>query len=392
MLSCLLAAALLAAPTPGDGGPLDGGAPAVADGGAVEHVDWFALPLVTYNSDTGLAYGAATQIQGAGGADPYRFQVAAQFLRSTGGLSAHYLRYDVPRLLGTQIRMWSRIEFHREVYAPYYGPGNQSSASVAAHPGLFGAHPFTYDRTVPTARLGFGFPLAERVHLVAFMGYTHVGVHPYAGSLLALQRPSGFEGGDDLQASAGAYYDGRDLEAVPTRGSVVEVGARGASRYALSDSTYAGATARVLHFVPVHPRAVLAFRVEGDFLSHAAPFWLLQTFGATDTIEGVGGQYSARGIPQNRYIGRAKVVTSAELRLRLFERPLRGEDVSFGVVGFLDAGRVWQLEGDDGPLWTIHPGYGGGVRLWRRSLVLRMDLASSPDRPFSLYFVFGHFF
>jgi outer membrane protein assembly factor BamA len=391
MVSCLLAAALLVAPVAA-AGSLDGGAAEASDGGAREHIDWFALPLLTYNSDTGLAYGAATQVQGAGGADPYRFQIAAQVLRSTGGLSAHYLRYDVPRLLGTQIRLWTRVEYHREVFAPYYGAGNQSSSRLADHPGLSGDHPFTYDRTLPTGRVGFGFPLNDCIHLVTFLGYTHVGVKAYPGSLLAQLKPSGFEGGDDLQASVGAYYDGRDLEAVPTRGSLVEIGARGASKYALSDSTYAGVTARYLHFSSPHPRTVLAVRFEGDLLSHDAPFWALQSFGATDTIEGVGGQYSARGIPQNRYIGRAKVVSSVELRWRLFEKPLFGENANFGLVGFLDAGRVWELEGDDGPFWKIHPGYGGGVRLWRRSLVLRMDVASSPDRPLSLYFVFGHFF
>jgi hypothetical protein len=86
------------------------------------------------------------------------------------------------------------------------------------------------------------------------------------------------------------------------------------------------------------------------------------------------------------------VISTAERRLRLASPMLRGEPLSLGVVTFVDAGRVWQFDGTDGDWYKIHAGYGGGFRVWRRSFVLRVDVATSTDRLLNFYVLFGHFF
>src|SRR3954465_817097 len=90
-------------------------------------VDWLALPTVSYNSDDGLAGGAVLQAQWTGETKPYRASLGAQVLFTTRGIQSHYLRLDVPNLFGTGVRMWLDGEYHRELYAPYYGLGNFSS-------------------------------------------------------------------------------------------------------------------------------------------------------------------------------------------------------------------------------------------------------------------------
>lgn len=66
--------------------------------------------------------------------------------------------------------------------------------------------------------------------------------------------------------------------------------------------------------------------------------------------------------------------------------------VSFAVVAFSDTGRVWQLRGHDGGFFDFHPGAGGGLRIDHKETVLRFDLATSADRPLSLYFTLGNSF
>jgi hypothetical protein len=62
------------------------------------------------------------------------------------------------------------------------------------------------------------------------------------------------------------------------------------------------------------------------------------------------------------------------------------------VVGFVDTGRVWQLQGDDGRFFHFHTGTGGGVRVWHREFVLRLDVGTSPERAVNFYITFGNFF
>jgi outer membrane protein assembly factor BamA len=355
-------------------------------------LDWLVVPLANYDSDAKFGFGAAAQLQWAGLVDPYRYQLSAQLLFTTGGVQSHWVRYDAPRFLGTKVRFWSRLEYHRDLYAPYYGPGNASSDDLADHPELGGKYPFRYDRVMPLVRMGASYPLGEHLHVFGFANYKHVVVHPYAGSLLEQQQPYGIQGGDVLEGTAGAYYDTRDHEAVPSRGDLLELSVRGAVQGVGSSFTYGGLTARVLDFRTLFPRVVLALRLEGDVLSAGAPFFELINFGGVDAIDGVGGIFSERGVPQDRYAGRFKGLGTAELRFTLGEHQVWNEPLSWGSVVFLDLGRVYQPGADNGTGLGLHPGYGGGLRVWRRAFVLRGDVASSPDRPVSVYLLFGHFF
>ncbi|MBS2030372.1 MAG: BamA/TamA family outer membrane protein [Deltaproteobacteria bacterium] len=374
-----------------DGGlilELDGGAPAAVQG--TRHTDWLVIPLVTYNSDTKLGYGAAGQIQGAGGVDPYRYLLAAQLYFTTGGVQSHWIHYDSPRFQGSKLRVWGRLEYHRDKFAPYYGIGNDTSDNPASYAGLSGSNPFTYDRIGPFLRAGAAYPFIPQLYAFGFVSYTDVTIHPYAGSLVELQQPYGINGGHELQLNVGLYYDTRDHEAVPTRGGLIELSGRGVSQALASSFTYGGLDLRMLYFKSFHRRLVLAMRAQGDALTKGAPFFELPNFGGVESYDGIGGLWSERGVPQDRYVARLKFIGTLELRTLLAEFMVRGEPLNFGLNGFLDLGRVYQPGQPDGPF--VHPGYGAGARLWRRSFVLRVDLASSPDRAFNIYLVFGNFF
>lgn len=356
------------------------------------HIDWLAVPIVTYDTDYLLSYGAGGQVQWSGEVDPYRHQLNFQVLFSTSGRQSHFIRYDAPHFLGSKLRVWALAEFEKEDYAPYYGLGNATSETLPAHSPLSTANAFVYDRTQPLGRLGASYPLLSNLYAFAFATYLDMQVTAPEGSLLAQQAPLGIAGGHELQGEIGVYRDTRDHESVPTRGALLEASVRGASQGFGSSYSYGGVNARALGFVPFGSRLVLAMRLEGDILSAGAPFFDLNQFGGVDNVEGLGGDSGGRGLPQDRFIGRGKVLGTIEPRLTLGSHKVFGEPLSFGVVGFVDAGRVWQFDGSDGPWYGLHAGYGGGIRLWRRSFVLRVDVASSVERPFNCYILFGHAF
>src|SRR5205807_2549822 len=247
---------------------------------------------------------------------PYKAALGVQVLFTTAGVQSHYLRLDVPRLFGSPLRMWLGAEFHREINAPYYGLGNDSSSNVTDHPELSGTHPFSYLRRYPQISIAFTFPFSTSgIRLSAFARYVSLHIEQYDGSLLALEKPPGSTGGQEVQFGFGILVDRRKEEAVPTGGYLLEAALRG----------------------------------------------------------------SERGMASEHRIG----VAEADM----FDRR-----VSCGVVGFSDTRRVWQMQGDDGPFFRCRHGYGGGLRMYRREFVVRLDVGTSQERAASFYLTFGNFF
>jgi outer membrane protein assembly factor BamA len=356
-------------------------------------VDWLALPIASYNSDDGLAGGVVVQAQWLGKVAPYKAALGAQVLFSTAGVQSHYLRLDVPRLFGSPLRLWVGAEFHKELNAPYYGLGNNTSSDLAAHPELFGNHPFSYLRRYPQANLAFTLPFSDSgVRLSAFLRYLRLHIEEYDGSLLALQKPVGSEGGEELSFGFGVLLDRRKGEAMPTEGYLLEAALRGSQRGMASEHSYLGGTARAVGFLPIGSRVVFATRVEADALTPGTPLFELSRFGGVDPLEGVGGERSVRGIPKARFIGRVKALATAEVRIRVADARLLDRRVSFGTVAFFDTGRVWQLLGNDGSFFDFHSGYGGGLRAYHREFVLRLDVGTSSERAVNFYITFGSFF
>jgi outer membrane protein assembly factor BamA len=308
-------------------------------------------------------------------------------------VQSHYLRLDVPRLFGSRLRLWLGAEFHRELAAPYYGLGNDSSGALADHPGISGEHAFNYARRFPLGFLAFSLPFGTSgARISTFARYLRMTIDPYPGSLLAAERPAGTGGGDELSYGFGVLLDRRDHETVATRGYLLEAATRGSIAGVASNNSYLGATTRALGFVPVGSRIVLAARLEGDILTAGTPLFELSRFGGVDPVEGVGGERSVRGLPKSRYIGRAKMLASAELRVRMLDARLLERVISFGLAGFLDTGRVWQLQGNDGDFFDLHSGSGGGLRIYHGEFLLRFDVGTSSERAVNVYITFGNCF
>ena len=125
---------------------------------------------------------------------PYQYGFTGQFFATTTGFQGHYIALDAPHLLGP-VRVEARFEFHKDLYAPYYGPGNhtfpgQSLRARTASSGTRTSGP----RTGSASAIK---PLGDAAPFTLYAGYQYryLWVTPYAGSGLALERPTGIGGG-----------------------------------------------------------------------------------------------------------------------------------------------------------------------------------------------------
>lgn len=78
----------------------------------------------------------------------------------------------------------------------------------------------------------------------------------------------------------------------------------------------------------------------------------------------LGGTENLRGYRRTRFAGRSSIYANGEARLHLFDRNLFLTPLKFGLLGLMDAGRVYE---DGAPkdafFRSLHMGYGGGVWL-----------------------------
>lgn len=133
--------------------------------------DLVPIPVASFNSDTGfgvglvvLAYFYAKDYR------PYQHGLTAQFFATTTGFQGHYITWDAPHLLGP-VRVEARVEFHKDPYAPYYGPGNHT------FPGQFLNGPdkfFGYQSTWTSDWVRFRIkPLGDAAPLTLYAGYQY---------------------------------------------------------------------------------------------------------------------------------------------------------------------------------------------------------------------------
>lgn len=126
------------------------------------------------------------------------------------------------------------------------------------------------------------------------------------------------------------------------------------------------------------PQVTFALRVGGAHNLGKFPFYGANTLGESDNL---------RGYRSTRFAGRSSFYQNVELRTRLFYFSTYVAIGEFGLLGFLDNGRVW-TDGEHSTVW--HQGYGGGVwtSLFDTVVITGTVGFSKEDTAFSLRFGF----
>jgi outer membrane protein assembly factor BamA len=373
------------------------------------------VPFVGGSSDTGFGGGyIASLARLRQDRKPYVYRIdttgSVTFDESRqGGVHLPYvdvfLRWRFPHVIANRLGVELRASYTRETNLGYYGLGNAS----ALPSGLERGDPyFEYSRVHPTLTMSWELQLKP---LFFSWGSSYTGTwldvppdtllasdfqseRPYVRELTGNARQHGVP-----KFSLGVAWDTRDDEVAPIRGMYLSEelaltpGTFGDAWYRFARST---STARAYFpLIPQHRRLVLATRLVADLLLGNAPFYELARY---DDTSAIGGSRGVRGVPAQRYYGKIKLIGNVELRSELLELSLLGAKRRFGLVAFVDTGRVWADYASHPDLDGTGPGLaygvGGGLRIASgKTFLLRFDLAWSPDaRSSSGYLLAGHVF
>ncbi len=362
--------------------------------------EWGVLPALGYDPDTGFDLGIFTHVaQLDPHVHPYRWRLRGQLQTSILARERvefpryeNYVRYDRPAFLDSRSRLRLDLTWFRQLNAGYFGLGNRSPAG---DPRILGDDYHEY-----RLEAVYGKAIVERQmggpswRVMTGVALARIDVDTYVGSLLARDVHRAAARGDvvpgepiftALVGQLGLVLDTRDHETFPTCGLYHDLVARAAP--ALGDGpAWGGVTYTARFYQPlVADRLVLAVRALSDVLFGEAPLSELARHGGLLDAVAFGGASGVRGITGGRFIGKTKAIASAEIRARLLPFRLFGEHMNLGAATFYDTGRVWtrSLAPDpelDGSGLGLRWGGGVGARLlWGESLLIRLDLAHSPN-------------
>ena len=369
------------------------------------------IPVVGGDSDVGVGVGGAGDLARLRpGYPPFAWRlegagvITFKAQEGSGRLEIpfqdYYLLLAIPRL-GAQgrLRLEVRPSFTDEASQRFYGLGNASPPPPAELPRADSRYARRHAHLAVAAR----WALSDRLYLRPQIDLGHSAVTARPSSLLARQREEAvpevrrlLDGPLEMTTAAleaRLEYDGRDSEIVTRTGSYHHLGVR-----------YLPPLAGGYHFAQLnvtlrHYRSAGAWtfcaRAVGDAIFGDAPFYELTRI---DESSVVGGGKGIRGVPGQRYYGKAKVFANLEARTELWRFSIGRKPFALSPALFADGGRVWADYGGhsglDGTGLGLKYGLGGGLRLQQgTTFVVRADVAWSPDaEPVGAYFNAGQLF
>jgi len=328
-----------------------------------------ALPILTYDADVGLGYGAKVFLLNHLNRDE-SFDVL--LFNSTKGERYYRFVVSLPDFERWQGKVYPLaidlvVDYDNWIKNSFFGVGNTSS---------FGDREY-YTREPLEIALAFS------------RGFTS-NLIGQVGSRYKTVRNSNFSEGSNLlnlppslNASMASFasvyfnlrYDTRNSFINPSQGIVLQGEAEFAPRTGLGNVGFTRLGAWFQHYSELFiPKIVLAtrFKVEG-LIGGNLPVQVLLP---------VGGGSTLRGSPQDRYLDRISAVANAELRFPIIWR--------FGGVAGLDLGKVWtELSQFDLHRWAVNPT--AGLRFYMNTFVVRVDAGFGKETT-GLYFNFGQLF
>jgi hypothetical protein len=283
------------------------------------------------------------------------------------------LRFRAP-LLKHGWRGAVTLEANRQGRFGFYGIGNETTFDEAneneSQPDFYRVARTRYGASAEVTRHILG-PL----HTALLVGATRsmfdaLDEHPtvFGGVVGATTRDNNAYGRLAL------VLDARDNEYNPTRGVLADVGLEVGS----GGDGYRRGYAVVTGYLPVAGATLIAARIGGSAMSADAPLdarFYLPTWESPLNV--YGGVHTNRAYISGRFAGRGTLFGQLGVRKDVFSI---GDLGFITVVGFLEAGRVFEEEGFRLTTKGLHPGGGVGlaVRLLR-STVFTVNLARGSD-------------
>lgn len=392
------------------------------------------FPLLNYNSDLGLGFGASVSMfKYDGESDLYGAKVYAEYMMYTGGQMDPDVRLDIPELWIGEIPISINgfIEFKHARFQPYYGTNNTdaennySSASATNTDFTLGTNQnkyfYMYDMVNPYMYLTVktpvlwgrqrGYDKSLDIALGTYLDYYQFtnsytktdGVPEYKPSKLMDEMPIGSDGGLMVSLYGGVSFDSRDFIPNPHSGTYNEIFLEYA--FANKNKSYDESYLRlsVMHKAYWQPFAnfenlVLAERIWVDSIfGDKVPFFKQNKVGGSEYFDGLGSGDTLRGVSFARITGKFKFFVSPEIRLRFLDFNFIGKDKwHLEFVPFMDIGGGWEDTSTfDASEIQICGGAGLKV-LWGEDFIISFDYGmwknEFDETESGIYIGFGHQF
>jgi hypothetical protein len=356
------------------------------------------VPALNFDADEGFGIGAALELYNYGsGVRPYRFTIQPTLLVTSEGRRDLTVFFDAPGLLRDGWRMSAFAGSERQLAQPYYGIGNAAEYDKSLE-----SAPNPYYYRFGRARLRASADFQRRIGLSPARVLLGGGasrstfdVTPYDSGTTLLASERGGRAVPAVRSNylrAGLLWDTRDQEIGPHRGTWAEALVQRVDRGLGATEDFTRWTATARQYVSLSSRLVFAQRIIAQGVEGDASFDELSTIQSSfKQQEGLGGSGSIRGIPKDRYIGKALFLSNSELRWRAIDFTLFDRQSFLALSGFADAGRVWADRFDVGSMLSdLHAGYGGGVRLgFGPSFIVATDVGHSSESTAAIYVGLG---
>lgn len=369
-------------------------------------LDFAGFPGLNYTSDGGFGFGAIGSMYGrTKDLKPYRFAVDLQVFASTKGQQSHFLRMDWLELFDLPLRLLTRLTYVATSNQNFCGLGAWADCDVGP---ANNENYFLVRYSEKSARAQARYRIKDapsKIELTAsYRGSIYIPGSldtstPYPGSLFEAYSQARFsEKGFASVFGIGVMFDTRDAEASPTSGYWAEASMRESSRFLGSDWQFLGGnvTARGYLSLDVEKRLVFASQFIMDAIVGDAPLQEIVRVGNSQEFTAFGGSEIGRGLREQYFPGRLKLMQQLELRYRFIEFTLFSQNLSLSTLAFGDFGLVsWRIENLETEPKKAMFGFGSGLRLaWNTDFVVRLDLGFSPIESYSpkIYIKIGNVF
>jgi outer membrane protein assembly factor BamA len=404
------------------------------------------LPLVNYDTNTGVGFGARAYYYFDGERSdprfaftPYLYRVFLQAFATTGGYQFHWLDLDARNVFSSPYTLRAQLIYQYNTDQHYFGIGARTMGPLASS-----ASPQSYDSYAdyqaalevidaagqtrarydsyrlrqPLLLVGIERPLLRGLlRPMVGLGFSHNDIDDYTGERVgvdvggdevratsgptrlsedcAARRITGCEGGWNDYLRLGLAFDTRDFEPDPNRGVFIDVALDLGTR--LLGSGYDWARLMVaprgyLSLLPAPWDLVAAARGTFVVQSSGTPFFGMNMIPyVEDPRQGLGGLRTLRGFKQDRFVGPVMTLFNAELRWTVLRTPAFGQRFAWMLVPFIDLGAVYDRVGDVS-LANWKRDQGAALRVaWNLATIIAIEYAVSEEDS-GFYVNFGHIF
>ena len=331
------------------------------------------LPLAGFSSDDGAGYGFRGNLYRYDGQTvPYQQAYALQFFFTTKGKWTHRAKLDLPKFRGND-RLEIDFRYDKEARAAYYGTLTDAQISQ------YSKEEQTFETHYKTLGIIWYHILQKPYQLRVGIIGGHNSITPNApqNALLTTLAPTGQNGGILIQTHMAIRRDTRDNYLNCIRGTLQEA----LVEYSGGQHSQGGQISfEHRHFIPLSHGWTFAQRLITALTLGDVPFYEQPKLGSSKTV---------RGLSPARERGEGQTLINTELRWRQITLSQR-HNIHCGLIAFADIGQIYKRS--DGPnLNNWQMGFGGGLRVYWYSTIMRMDYGKTQNHQ-SLYMRFAHTF